>query len=182
MAGLFIRMISGASKSTAPGEQFGWIREIKGKVFIMVDLFLTKLLLGIFSVSQMYIQYTPRGSMAIVTGSFTWKWRLSPGKGKLVRSRNLFRAPFSLPLPPLRVRWEMFLGFWDMWEYFQVIIPMKDLFLQTHAPLFLGPQPWVQVSLIWWVREEEKGKSNLEKWFGLVQFSVGQPDNKLGRP
>lgn len=33
-----------------------------------------------------------------------------------------------------------------------------------------------------WVRVEEKGKSNLEKWFGLVQFSVGQPDNKLGRP
>lgn len=35
----FIRLISGASTSKAPGEQFEGSREIKGKVFILVDLF-----------------------------------------------------------------------------------------------------------------------------------------------
>lgn len=49
----------------------------------------------------------------------------------------------------------------------------SGLFLQTHAPLSQDPQAWVQFSLIFWVREEERGKSKPEKCFELVQLSAG---------
>lgn len=91
---LFIRLISRASKSKVPGEQFGWNREITGKVFITGDLFLLCCTMGIFSVTQIFIWCIIWGLMAIVASSFTWKQTPHPGRSKLARSLNIFRATF----------------------------------------------------------------------------------------
>lgn len=62
-----------------------------------------------------------------------------------------------------------------------MIILMEELFLQTRVLLFLDPQPRVQVSPMFRVREEERGKSKPEKCFRLVQRSMGQLDFEPGR-
>lgn len=77
-AGLFIRFISGASKSKVPREQFGRSREIKGKVFIMADLFTMPLHGNFLSVSDVCTTVGNVGSMAIVVTSGRLKWKPRP--------------------------------------------------------------------------------------------------------
>lgn len=110
-----------------------------------------------------------------VAASFRGHGGLGQVKGPLPVTKHI-QSYLSAALPPT----EGSMGACDTWGCSQTIRLMKDLFLQTHAPLFLDPQPRVQVSVIFGVQEEE-GDSQPRKCFGLARFSVGCLDSEPGR-
>lgn len=92
---LFIRLISGASKSKSAWGAI-WMKQgnKKARSSSWLIFFLLHCSMGIFSVTRMYAQCKMWALTAVAASSFLGKRRPNPGKGERARSLNVFRATF----------------------------------------------------------------------------------------